>query len=356
MNKSSTVVLALAVTSVVALGALTPVAKGDDEVTLRMATINAANTRAFKEVQAPWAREVEAESQGRIKIDLRGSGEGAFGKPAELLSLVEKGDVDIAYTVQGYTPGRFPRTTVAELPLLFKTSEDGTRALWGLYQEGLLDKEYGNLKVLSLNTGAPVAVFGSSKNVATLKDFRGLRVRVASPTTGLALGKLGSVPIGMPVNLIGESIANGMVDAITFGFDAIRTTPGLGGKPLMDQVKSTLDGEFGALTLMVVMNKKAYDAMPKDLQAVLDQHSGASLSMAMAKDRDDNEEKAKKELQADSRFASASLSTEEHAEMAKLVTPVLDQWKKSMAGQGIDGDKLLHRMQELVNQKSASAQ
>jgi TRAP-type transport system periplasmic protein len=354
MNKTSTVLMALAVTSVVALGTLTPEAKAD-ELTLRMGTINAANTRAFKEVQAPWAREVESASQGRIKIDLRGSGEGAFGKPAELLGLVEKGDIDIAYTVQGYTPGRFPRTTVAELPLLFKTSIDGTRALWGLYQEGVVDKEYDGLKVLSLNAGAPVSIFGNTKTVATLKDFRGLRVRVASPTTGLALGKLGAVPIGMPVNLIGESIQNGMVDAIMFGFDAIRTTPGIGGKPLIDQVKSTLDGEFGALTLMVVMNKKAYDAMPKDLQAVLDQHSGASLSMAMAKDRDDNEEKAKKELQADSRFTSATLSTEEHAEMAKLVTPVFEQWKKSMAGQGIDGDKLLHRMQELVNQKSASA-
>jgi TRAP-type transport system periplasmic protein len=355
MNKSSTIVMALAVTSIAASGTLTPAAKAD-EVTLRMATINAANTRAFKEFQAPWAREVEEASQGRLKIALRGSGEGAFGKPAELLALVEKGDIEIAYTVQGYTPGCFPRTTVAELPLIFKTADEGTRALWALYQEGLLDKEYDNLKVLSLNAGVPVAVFGASKAVGTLKDFRGLRVRVASPTTGLALGKLGSVPIGMPVNLIGESIANGMVDAITFGFDAIRTTPGLGGKPLMDQVKSTLSGDFGALTLMVVMNKKAYDAMPKDLQAVLDQHSGASLSMAMAKDRDDNEEKAKKELQADSRFTSASLSTEEHAEMAKLVTPVLEQWKKSMAGQGIDGDKLLHRMEELVNQKSASAQ
>jgi TRAP-type C4-dicarboxylate transport system substrate-binding protein len=355
MNNSSSILVALTVASVATLGALAPAAKAE-EVTLRMATINAANTRAFKEVLLPWAQEVEGVSQGRIKIDLRGGGEGSFGKPTELLSLVEKGDIEIAYTVQGYTPGRFPRSTVAELPLMFKTSTEGTRALWGLYEEGSLDKEYDSVKVLSLNTGAPVTIFGGSKTVATLKDFRGLRVRVASPTTGLALARLGAVPIGMPVNLIGESMANGMVDAITFGFDAIRTTPGIGGKPLVEQVKSTLDGEFGALTLMVVMNKTAYDAMPKELQAVIQQHSGEGLSMAMAKDRDLNEEAAKKQLQADGGLASASLSTDEHAEMTKLVTPVLEQWKKSMAGQGIDGGKLLSRMKELVNQKSASAQ
>src|SRR5262249_32024931 len=152
---------------------------------------------------------------------------------------------------------------------------------------------------------------------------------------GLALGKLGAVPVGMPVNIIGESIANGMVDAIMFGFDAIRTTPGVGGKPLLEQAKSTLDGEFGALALMVVMNKKAYDEMAKEFQTVIDQHSGRSLSMMLAKDRDVNEQQAKKELQSDSRLTSASLSGEERAGMAKLVTPVLEQCKKSMAGQGI---------------------
>jgi TRAP-type C4-dicarboxylate transport system substrate-binding protein len=107
---------------------------------------------------------------------------------------------------------------------------------------------------------------------------------------------------------------------------------------------------------MIVMNKKAYDAMPTELQGVIQQHTGEGLSMAMAKDRDVNEEAAKKELEADGRLTSASLSKDEHAEMAKMVAPVLDQWKKSMASQGIDGGKLLSRMQELVNQKSASAE
>jgi TRAP-type transport system periplasmic protein len=270
--------------------------------------------------------------------------------------LVENGDIDIAYTVQGYTPGRFPRTTVGELPLIFQTAEEGTRGLWGLYAQGLLDKEYDNLKVLAINTNVPVSVFGSSKTVATLRDFRGLRVRVASPTMGLALARLGAVSVGMPVNLIGESIANGMVDAIAFSWDALETAPGVAGKLLVEQVKSTLDGEFGALAFMIVMNKKAYDEVPKELQAAIDQHSGASLSMAIAKDRDVNEAAAKKRLQADSRLTSASWSSEERAQMAKLVAPVIDQWKKSMAAQGVDGDKLLHRMQELVNQKSASAE
>jgi TRAP-type transport system periplasmic protein len=355
MKESSSSLVAVALASAVALGIIGPAAKAE-EVTLRMATINAANTRAFKQVQEPWARELEGASQGRIKVDLRGSGEGGFGKPAELLGLVEKGDIEIAYTVPGYTPGRFPRTTVAELPLVFRTAEEGTRAIWGLYQEGLLDKEYDNLKVLSLTTNVPVSIFGSSKTVASLKDFRGLRVRVASPTTGLALGRLGAVPVGMPVNLIGESIANGMVDAIAFGWDALETTPGLPGKLLLDQLNTALEGEFGGLALMVVMNKKAYDAMPKDLQTVVAQHSGAALSMAMAKDRDVNEAAAKQRLQAGKRLASASLSIEERAQVATLVAPVVEQWKKSMAGQGIDGGKLLSRMQELVNQKSASAQ
>jgi hypothetical protein len=41
--------------------------------------------------------------------------------------------------------------------------------------------------------------------------------------------------------------------------------------------------------------------------------------------------------------------------MVKLIRPVIDDWKKSMAEKGVDGDKLTKRAQELAAQKTASA-
>jgi hypothetical protein len=76
-----------------------------------------------------------------------------------------------SYTVQGYSPGHFPRTTVAELPLMFSDAQLGTRVLWNLYKEGLLEKDYEGLKVLSLYAGVPSASSAPPSRLATSKTF-----------------------------------------------------------------------------------------------------------------------------------------------------------------------------------------
>ena len=45
----------------------------------------------------------------------------------------------------------------------------------------------------------------TGKKIATLRDLRGLRVRVSSPTMGLALAKLGAIPLGIPAATIGDA-------------------------------------------------------------------------------------------------------------------------------------------------------
>ena len=354
MSKSSTFIRLAAATACIAWGLSALPAMAQD-VTLKFASINAESTRAFKEIQEPLARAIEKDSGGRIKVDFRGAGPNGFGKPAELLEKVEKGEIDIAYTVQGYSPGRFPATSVAELPLMFHDSQEGTRVMWQLYKEGLLDKDYAGLKMLSINTGAPTGIFSANKPINGLKDLRGMRLRVASPTVGLSLARMGAVPIGLPVNLIGESLANGMIDGLAFGADSMETVPGVNGKGVKDQVKAFYDCGFAELALMIVMNQKAYDALPKDLQKVVDDHFNAAAIQVMAKDRDVTEEEAKKRLQANSAYTYTVMTPEQHDDMVKVIAPVIDDWKKTMADKGIDGEKLLKRAQDLAAQKTASA-
>jgi len=353
--KPSTFFRAAAVATVCFSWGLSGTPAKAQDVTLKFATINGEATRAFKEIQGPLARAIEKDSDGRIKIDIRGPGPNGYGKPAEYLDLLQKNEIDIAYTVQGYTPGKFPGTTVGELPLMYRSSEDGTRALWGLYKEGLLDKEYAGLKVLALNISAPFGIFSANKPITGIKDFRGLRIRVPSPTVGLALARMGAVPIGLPLNMIGESISNHMVDAISYGADPLESLTSGDGKPVADLIKAAYDCSFAAPALMIVMNQKAFDALPKDLQKVIDDHTGWTLSLAMAKDRDTSEAAAKQRLQQSGRYTLTAMTPEQHDEMAKLIAPVIDEWKKSVASQGLDADKLLHRAQELAAQKTASA-
>ena len=205
------------------------------EVVLRFGSINTENTAAYDQVLLPFAKAVEEESGGRIEVALKPLG--GYGKPAELFTMVEKGAIEMAATVQGYHPGRFPQSSVMELPFMFENSIAGTSAMMSLYKEGLLDKDYASVKVLGLYVLPPYPIFTTGKKIQSVKDFRGLRMRTPSTTVGVALAKLGAVPLGIPLNMIGDTIASGYVDAIAYGWDSTTTTKGAGGKFLADQLK-----------------------------------------------------------------------------------------------------------------------
>ena len=66
---------------------------------------------------APWARQVEEQSAGRIRIDIYPS-MALGGQPAELFDQARDGIVDIVWAMPCETPGRFPKIEMFELPFV----------------------------------------------------------------------------------------------------------------------------------------------------------------------------------------------------------------------------------------------
>jgi TRAP-type C4-dicarboxylate transport system substrate-binding protein len=326
-------------------------ARAADHV-LRFATTTAAAAASYAEVLEPFARAVERDSDGRIEVALKPVG--AYGKPADLFNMLEKGDIELAAITQGLNPGRFPQSSVMELPLMFANATVGSTAMWSLYKEGLLDKDYASVKVFALYVLPPYGIFTTGKKIAALKDLRGMRVRTPSLTVGLALAKLGAIPIGMPSNLMSQAIATKTIDAIAYGWDSVTTGTGGGDKLLIEQLSVLVDANFAAPAQMVVMNRAKWDALPADLQAVLQKNSGGLVADS-ARVRDRMEAATKQKLQADPRYTSVALSDEQRADMQRLITPAIEDWKAGMAKLGIDGEKLLARTRELIQQSQLAA-
>lgn len=315
------------------------------EFALRFASINLANTAAYQQILVPFAQAVEKDSAGQIEIDMKPMG--GYGKPADLFDMAERGDIEIAATVQGYSGGRFPRSSVMELPLMFDSAVAGTQALWKLFQDGDIAADYTSVKVLGLYMLPPYGIFTNGKKVAHLRDLRGLRVRTPSPTVGLALSRLGAIPVGVPTDLIGEMLESRSINAITYGWDSLTTSKGFGDKKLADQVDVLVDANFAAPALMVVMNRAKWEAMPPTLQAVIEKHSG-NLVSGNAKLRDDAEAVARAKLRVDPKYTYRDLTAEERADMAKAILPAVADWKAAMARQGIDGEALYDKARSLA--------
>lgn len=317
------------------------------EMVLRFASINTEGTPAYDQVLLPFAKAVEEESGGRIEVALKPLG--GYGKPAELFGMVEKGAIEMAATVQGYNPGRFPQSSVMELPLMFENSISGTEAMMSLYKEGLLDKDYASVKVLGLYVLPPYPIFTTGKKIQSIRDFRGLRIRTPSTTVGVALAKLGAVPLGIPINAIGDTIASGYVDAIAYGWDSVTTTKGAAGKFLSDQLNVVIDARLASPALMVVMNRAKWDAMPEDLKKIIEKHS-SDIALSSARIRETLEAITKKKLQNDPRFTALTFNDEQRAELQRVTAPAVSEWKANLAKQGIDGERLYARAKELIAQ------
>jgi TRAP-type C4-dicarboxylate transport system substrate-binding protein len=342
-----------AATALLGLAAFFATPASAAEVVLRFGSINTENTAAYDQVLVPFAKAVEEESGGRIEVALKPLG--GYGKPAELFTMVEKGAIEMAATVQGYHPGRFPQSSVMELPFMFENSISGTSAMMSLYKEGLLDKDYASVKVLGLYVLPPYPIFTTGKKIQSVKDFRGLRMRTPSTTVGVALAKLGAVPLGIPLNMIGDTIASGYVDAIAYGWDSTTTTKGAGGKFLVDQLKVVVDAQLAAPALMVVMNRATWDAMPADLKKIVEKH-GSNLALESARIREAQEVISKKKILGDPRLTSLAFNDEQRAELLRVTAPAVEEWKANMAKLGIDGERLYKRAKELIQQYKVAAQ
>jgi len=320
---------------------------GAADLTLRFGCINAKGTVSYDDLLEPFARALEAKSDGRLAVDLQPMG--GFGKPVELYSMVESGKLEIAATVQSYNPGRFPRTSVMELPLLFDTAETGSEMFWKLFQEGLLGPEYDAVKVLALYVSPPFGLFaGPDTKVESLRDLRGLRLRTPGLTIGLALSRIGVIPIGLPVNMIGPMLKDKMIDGMAFGWDVAYTTSTVGGTMMIDQVAYLVDANLAAPALMIVMNKQVYEALPAELRAVVDAESGHALVLKSARLRDASENKAKQRAAQSTAHHVVKLSDAERGELQRRIAPVYDEWSAEMKRDGIDGAALLARARALA--------
>jgi TRAP-type C4-dicarboxylate transport system substrate-binding protein len=314
------------------------------ERTLRFGSISSDGNPTYTQSLQPFARAMEQESGGRLDVALKPAG--GYGSATEMLPMVEKGDLEMAATVLGYYPGRFLQSSVIELPLMFDDGVVGTKALAALFKEGLLDKDYATVKVIALYVVPPFALFTTGKKIATLRDLRGLRVRVSSPTMGLALARLGAIPLGIPAATIG--------DAIAFSIDSTRGTKGADGKFLYEQLSVAVDLRFAAPVQMVAMHRATWDAMPADLQATIEKCAAAFIADG-GRIRAEAEVSAAKKFQTDPRYTFVPYSRELHDEMQTALAPVYDVWQADMAKRGLDGARLLSRARELVRQFSVAS-
>ncbi len=222
----------------------------------------------------PWVQRIEEQSGGRIKIEIIPAN-GLGGSSATLIDKVVDGTADIVWTLPSYTPGRFPKSETFELPGLFAGPVATNQALWDFYNAELTE-EFDDMKVLLLHVHAGQA-FMSTKPIRSAADLKGMAVRTPSNTGTLWLKAAGANPVAAPVPAIPELLSRNTVQAVMIPFEI---APAFKVHQLTKYV-TTLpnDGRIHTSVFVFAMNKDTYDSLPADLQKVIDDNTGANLSV-----------------------------------------------------------------------------
>jgi TRAP-type C4-dicarboxylate transport system substrate-binding protein len=236
------------------------------EVDLNFAHFMPAGSWQHSEFFTAWEKAVEEQSGGRVDVTIFPAQ--TLGKAPQGYDNARTGVADIAWTVQGYTAGRFPLSHVVELPGLFETAEVGSCAFQKLYDSGALAAEYGDTHVLFVHTHGPGHLHTRDKPVTTLADLKGLKIRHPTVVIGKLLEELGAEPVGMPAPQIYEAMQRGTLDGYMLPWEAV---DGFRTYEVSDH-----HTEFGfyALAFVLTMNKAKYESLPADLKAVVDANSG----------------------------------------------------------------------------------
>ncbi|MEM1361430.1 MAG: TRAP transporter substrate-binding protein [Pseudomonadota bacterium] len=307
------------------------------EVTLRFqhfVSPKSANPKYFIE---PWAKKIEEESDGRIKVEIYPFMQ-LGGSPTAQYDLVRDGAVDGAWVIPGYQPGRFPEAEALELPFMTtKSAEEASSAAWEFTQKHLMD-DFADVHLIAAHMHGRGIVHKKGEPIESVEDFDGLRLRGPSRPATLLLGGLGATPVGMPVPAFPEALAKGVVDG---GVIPWEIAPSL---KLDELTNSHVDvaGENSLYNLYFIwaMNKAKYNSLPDDLKAIIDANSGLETS-AWAGRAHDIGDREGKDLIAAAGNTITQLSDAETARVKALGDEVTQTWIAEVTDKGLDGAGLV---------------
>ncbi len=322
-------------------------AAGAQEVTLRLHQFLPPQATIPADAIDPWIERVEAASGGRIEIQHYPAMQ-LGGAPPSLFDQARDGVVDIIWTVLGYTPGRFQKTEAFELPFMVTSGAATSKAFHQYVTENALD-EFADVKPLVFHTHGPGLLHVNGRTVESIEDMEGLKLRGPTRVITSMLERLGATAIGMPVPAVPESLSKGVIDGAVIPWEV--TLP-LKVAELVDS-HTGFEGEHGlyTATFAMVMNKDAYEGLPDDLKAAIDDNIGVEVAGMFGAAMDAGDVVGER-VAREAGNTVVMLDAAEQERWRTAAQPVIDAWIETMDGEGHDGAALVERARELISSHS----
>jgi TRAP-type C4-dicarboxylate transport system substrate-binding protein len=217
--------------------------------------------------QQKWCEALEKESNGSLKCNILPRG--VVAAPGTY-DAVRDGLADISYTVDGYTPGRFVFTQVAEFPFLGNSAETTSVAYNRIYQKYFAPAgEHRGVKVLGVFTHGPGIIFNSKKPVNSSADVASLKFRIGGGNINELSRAMGWNTTLKPAPESFELLSTGVMDGTFFPDESIASFN-------LNMIKhaTTFPGGLYNTSFVFMMNQNTYNRLNAQQKAAVDKLSG----------------------------------------------------------------------------------
>ena len=287
-----------------------------------------------KVVLVDWGAEVERATQGRVRVNVLPKAVASFPGAYD---AVRDGLADVAYVLHGFTPARFPLMTMVELPFSTSNAEEVSVAYWRTFERHLAKAgEHKGVKVLTVFVHGPGQLYNAKRPVERVDDMKGLKVRVGAGTANEVAKRFEMVPLQKPSGESYELLSSGVADGILFPSESI-----LGFR--LEKIvrhETEFPGGLYNTSFALVMNEAAWKRLSKQDQDAVMSVSGEALARRMGRAWDDNDRRARAQLQA-----AGVRKVVADATMMKVVRERLADlegaWVRSADAKGVAGAKVL---------------
>jgi TRAP-type transport system periplasmic protein len=171
-------------------------------------------THTLSMAQKEWCDLLEKNTTGKMKCNILPR---AVSAPPGTFDAVKNGLADISFSVQGYTPGRYQYTQMAELPFLGNFSEPISVAYNKVAMKNpAFAGEHQGMKVIAFFTHGPGMVFNTKRAITKVEDLSGLKFRVGGGMVNEISKTLGMNVTLKPAPESFELLSGGVMDGTLF--------------------------------------------------------------------------------------------------------------------------------------------
>ena len=317
----------------------------DNLVTLRYADQNSANGWEAVHAAQPWLEQIRISTGEKVRINAYYSE--SLTKGANAWAATERDLADMAWMFHGYWADQTPLANVISLPLLpFSSAKQASGIFWQLYEKyPTLRDQFKDNHVLLTWASTPYFLVTAKKQIKTLADMKGLKIRVPAGPPVEIIKSLGAVPvsIGMPDTYL--YLQKGVIDGTATAWESLLSFH------QYELVKYYTYIPLFTVYFTQAINKRIWNNLSADIRQQINEVSGLQGSLFWGENMFDTAVQAGGEVGKNQGFGMMeyTMPTDELARWKDAARPIWNDWVKKMTDAGHpEAQDILNTTLELI--------